>query len=401
MIWPLILAAAGMLLVTALCLFWPRRATLAPEQTPAQLFEERLQLLALARDAGELAEQDFDSAAQELKSQFLAQQQQGALQQAKSSWRLPASLLLVVGLLVGAIYVYSGHYSQLQQWQYAQQNLKQFGERALLNQGEPLSEQEIELFALALRTKLAREGDDAIAWMLLGRIRLSQGSIEQAVDAFERALRLTPERTPLLLSYAQALIILADENSLAIAGRAVAKVLTKEPKNSDALSLMALIAYEKGDIAEATVAWQLLLKQLPQDDPRYAAVQQRLTELGADVQVAGRQINVQLYVSPQLKQANPDASLFLFARAINGPPLPLAVQRIPLPEGELKLMLTEQMAMQTGWSLANADEIEVVARMSLSGTVEQRPGDIQAVSDVLSFSKPVLSVTLTLEPTNE
>lgn len=401
MIWPLILAAAGMMLFTALCLFWPRRATLAPTQTPAQLFEERLQLLALARDAGELAEQDFDSAAQELKSQFLAQQQQGTLQQAQTSWRLPASLLLVVALLVGAIYFYSGHYSQLQQWQYAQQNLKQFGERALLNQGEPLSEQEIELFALALRTKLAREGDDAIAWMLLGRIRLSQGSIEQAVHAFERALRLTPERTPLLLSYAQALIILADDNSLAIAGRAVAKVLTKEPKNSDALSLMALIAYEKGDIAEATVAWQLLLKQLPQDDPRYAAVQQRLTELGADVQVAGRQINVQLYVDPQLKQANPDASLFLFARAINGPPLPLAVQRIPLPEGEVKLMLTEQMAMQTGWSLANADDIEVVARMSLSGTVEQRPGDVQAVSDVMSFTEPVLSVTLTLEPTNE
>ena len=130
-------------------------------------------------------------------------------------------------------------------------------------------------------------------------------------------------------------------------------------------------------------------------------MQQRLTELGADVQVAGRQINVQLYVSPQLKQANPDASLFLFARAINGPPLPLAVQRIPLPEGELKLMLTEQMAMQTGWSLANADEIEVVARMSLSGTVEQRPGDIQAVSDVLSFTQPVLSVTITMEPTHE
>jgi hypothetical protein len=107
---------------------------------------------------------------------------------------------------------------------------------------------------------------------------------------------------------------------------------------------------------------------------------------------------VQLYVAPELKQANPDASLFLFARAINGAPLPLAVQRIPLPEGELQLALTEQMAMQTAWSLANADQIEVVARMSLSGTVEQRPGDIQTVSEVLEFTEPVISISLKLEP---
>ena len=107
---------------------------------------------------------------------------------------------------------------------------------------------------------------------------------------------------------------------------------------------------------------------------------------------------MQLYVAPELKQANPDASLFLFARATQGAALPLAVQRIPLPEGNIELQLTEQMAMQPGWSLANADQIEVVARMSLSGTVEQRPGDIQAVSDVLSFTQPGLTISLTLEP---
>ena len=396
-IWPVFVAALSMLLLTALCLFWPRKTVHKAQQTVSQQFEERLQLLALARDSGELAEQDFDSAAEELKSQFLQQNTTNSLQ-GNSGWRLPAVLLLVVAGLVGAIYSVSGHYHQLQEWQLAQQNLKQYGERALLNQGAPLSEQEVERFALALRTRLANEGDDAVAWMLLGRIRLSQGALEQAVDAFERALLLTPERTPLLLSYAQAQILLADENSLARAGRAVARVLSKEPQNSDALSMMALIAYEKGDFKEATTAWQLLLKQLPQDDPRYEAVQQRLQELGADVQVAGRHITVQLYVAPQLKQANPDASLFLFARAKEGMGLPLAVQRIPLPEGNIELQLTEQMAMQPGWSLANADQVEVVARMSLSGTVEQRPGDIQTVSDVLNFTEPGLTISLTLEP---
>jgi cytochrome c-type biogenesis protein CcmH/NrfG len=400
MMWPLLSAAVLMSLLSATVLFWPRRSKELPLQTPAQLFEERLQLLALARDAGELAEQDFDSAAQELKSQFLLQQQQ--LQQTDNittNWRLPLVLFSFTLLIVAAVYASSGHYRQLLQWQQAQENLSQYGERALLNQGEPLSDQEVELFALALRTRLANEGDDAVAWMLLGRIRMSQGVLEQAVAAFEKALQLTPERVPLLLSYAQALILLGDDDSLARAGRAVARVLSRDAENTDALSLMALIAYEKGDLTEAASAWQILLRQLPTDDPRYAAVQQRLAELNIDVMPEGRQISVTLYVDPALAQANPNASLFLFAKAVEGAALPLAVQRIPLPSGEQQLMLTEQMAMQQGWSLANAEKVQVIARMSLSGTVEQRPGDIQTASDVLSFADDsLLTVSLTLEP---
>ena len=398
MIGQLAMAAGLMLFLSAVVLFWPRRVKELGQQSTAQLFEQRLQLLAQARDAGELAEQDFDTAAHELKSQFSSRQQTMLESDSAGNWRLPLVLLLLVALLVAAIYSVNGHYQQLVAWQQAQQQLQQFGERALLNQGEPLSDDEVELFALGLRTRLANEGDDAVAWMLLGRIRMSQGAIEQAVAAFEKALMLTPERTPLLLSYAQALILLGDENSLARAGRAVARVLTAEADNADALSLMALIAYEKGDLTEATTAWQLLLKQLPTDDPRYAAVQQRLSELGADAQPVGRQITVTLYVDPALKQANPDASLFLFAKAIDGGALPLAVQRVPLPSGEQQLLLTEQMAMQQGWSLASADQVQVIARMSLSGTVEQRPGDIQTESDILSFSTPSLAISLTLEP---
>ncbi|MBZ9610267.1 c-type cytochrome biogenesis protein CcmI [Rheinheimera maricola] len=398
MIGQLAMAAVLMLFFSAAVLFWPRRIKQLPQQSTAQLFEQRLQLLAQARDAGELAEQDFATAAQELKSQFIAGQYTVVNSDTAASWRLPATLLLVVALLVAGIYSVNGHYRQLDDWFQAQQKLQQFGERALLNQGEPLSEQEVEWFALGLRTRLANEGDDAVAWMLLGRIRMSQGAVEEAVAAFEKALQLTPERTPLLLSYAQALILLGDESSLARAGRAVARILTADAENADALSLMALIAYEKGDLTEATTAWQLLLKRLPTDDPRYAAVQQRLTELGVGVDPVGRQIRVTLYVDPALQQANPGASLFLFAKALDGVALPLAVQRIPLPAGEQQLLLTEQMAMQQGWSLANADQVQVIARMSLSGTVEQRPGDVQIASDILSFDTPSLAISLTLEP---
>lgn len=397
MMWPLIIAVGVMLLFCALHLFWPRRSR-QQNLSNSALFEQRLQVLALARDNGELAESDFVQAANELKLQFLSEQPQAKLTQSSVSRLLPWVMLLAIMILVAGVYAFNGNYKQLQQWQQAQDNLHQYGERALLQQGEPLSATEVELFALALRTKLAKEGDDAVAWMLLGRIRLSQGYPEEAVDAFEKALALTPERIPLLLSYSQALIIVGGEHNLALAGRAVARVLLSEPKNSDALSLMALIAYENGDLEQAKQAWIVLLAELDADDPRYAAVQQRLSELGVDVQVDTRRIKVDLYVDPALQQAHPEATLFLFARATQGPALPLAVQRIPLVAGTQQLVLQESMAMQPGWSLASAEEIEVVARISLSGTVEQRPGDVQAVSDVLSFEQPEISIKLTLEP---
>src|SRR5690606_42161215 len=92
-IWPVFVAALSMLLLTGLCLFWLRKTVQKAQQTVAQQFEERLQLLALARDSGELAEQDFDSAAAELKSQVLQQHAAHNLM-GSSCWPLTAVLAL-------------------------------------------------------------------------------------------------------------------------------------------------------------------------------------------------------------------------------------------------------------------------------------------------------------------
>lgn len=399
-LWPLLFAAVLMLALSAIIISWPRRASAANNQTPLQLFEERLQLLALARDSGELAGHDFASAAAELKQQFSQQQQQTIkFHQPKRQWAWHLALLAFVLLVVAATYRFNGHYTELADWQQAKASLASYGERSLLGEGQPLTEHETRLFALALRTKLADEGDDAVAWMLLGRIWMSQGLMEDAIAAFEKALTLSPNRIPLLLNFSQALIVVGGDDNLSRAGRAVARILLTEPDNLDAISLMALIAHEKGDTAEAVKAWSLLAERLEPTDPRYPLVLSKLAELGVDSNASiGRQIRVQLTVDPALAAANPDASLFLFAKAVNGPNLPLAVQRIPLPSGEVELLLDEKMAMQADWSLSKAEQVVVVARMSQAGTVEQMPGDLQVESAVLTFNEAKISVTLTLEP---
>ncbi|MDP4528264.1 c-type cytochrome biogenesis protein CcmI [Alkalimonas delamerensis] len=399
MMWQLLLGALLMLALSLVFMAWPRSARVGEQQTPAELFSERMELLATARDAGELAEQDFDSAADELKQQFLEQEAKAVqLQASQSSWRWYGGLTLAVAAMVGGIYSWNGHYRELVDWQTAQQKLPEFGERSLLGRGEPLNDEELTGFALALRTKLAREGDDAAAWFLLGRIWMSQGLMMDAIDAFEKALQMTPERTSLLISYSQAMLVVGGDDKLAKAGRAMARVLTNEPDNLDALSLLAYIAYEKDDLDEAIAAWTLLLDRLPSSDPRYAVVLNKLQELGQDVQAREeRTVYLTLEVDPDLRQSHPDASVFVFVRQPDGPAMPVAAQRIPVPAGELQMMLTEEMSMQTGWTLASIDEVEVVARFSPSGRVDETEGSFEVVSSRQAFTDARVQVALQLK----
>ncbi len=413
MMWQLAAGALSMVLLSAIFIYWPRKADASNNQTPAQLFEERLQLLVLARDAGELAEADFSAAADELKQQFLEQEQQAIrYKQPKQQRMLHLSLVLITTLIVAGVYSQNGHYRELADWEYAEQNLANYGQRALLGEGEPLNQQDMQLFSLALRTKLAKEGDDAVAWMLLGRVWMTLGVLEEAIESFERALVLMPERTPLLISYSQALIMLGGDVNLAKAGQSVAKVLMREPENIDAVSLMALIAYERGDTNEAIAAWQLLASRLPAGDPRLAVVEERLAELNqrsaqstvastegsADTEQMPREVLLQLNVAERLVKENPNASVVVFVRAVGGPPLPLAAKRLALNAGVQQISLSVADAMQPGWDLNQAEQIEVVARMSVSGTVERSAADVEAVSAVLDFSRAQVTVQLTLEP---
>lgn len=412
MIVNLIFAALMLLLCSAVFIFWPRRAKNTADQSQKELFRERLQLLVQARDYGELAEEDFATAASELKSQFLAQQQHRLTAPEKRHFKLEFAMLALVVLVVAISYSLNGHYQQLQDWETAQQNLSSYGERSLLNKGEPLSEEEVTLFGLALRTKLANEGDDAVAWFVLGRIWFSQGLVDEAIESFERALSLTPDRSNLLLSYAQALLVTESAENLQKAARSLGRVLEVDPGNQDALAMLALIAQERGDFAEAKAAWQVVLAQIPADDPRRSMIEQQLAQLpgaepavatepttssAADLTASDRRISLELTIPPELAAKFADATLFVVAKAVIGSPMPLAVQKLPVKAGTQQIELTSAMVMQAGWGLDNVDQVLVSARLSQSGTVTKTAGDPEVQSKELDLSKGPVKLSLTME----
>lgn len=400
------MVAVVMLAVSALILCWPRQMKAGQQLDRKSLFAEKLALLTDARELGELSDDDFAIAAAELKSQFLAplpddQQLQG--RSTRSGW-LAFGLLVI---LTAAAYALTGQYRELQHWQQAQDNLASFGERALLGKGEALNDAELAQFALALRTKLANTGDDAVAWFVLGRIWFSQGQVPESIEAFEKALSLTPERSNLLISYAQALLVEGSEENVKKAAKSLGVVLSKDAGNIDALSMLALIAQQRGDVKEARAAWEVLLAQLPKDDPRYAQVQQQLAQLGSAQQVsqtqapqqngetpAGPVLNVTLTIPQAVADANKDAILFVFARATEGMPLPVAVQKLAVKAGTMQIQLDNSHSMQSGWNLSAVQSVTVGARISRSGSATPDPTDLQLKSAALSLSGTPQSVEL-------
>ena len=120
------------------------------------------------------------------------------------------------------------------------------------------------------------------------------------------------------------------------------------------------------------------------------------TQANAAAQMPGRALNVKVTAAASV-DLPPGSAVFVYARAVNGPPAPLAVQRVRLDQLPMVIRLDESMAMMPGMGLANFDQVVVIARVSASGQVTPAAGDYEARSSALDLTGeiPPLSLSIT------
>jgi len=252
--------------------------------------------------------------------------------------------------------------------------------------------------ALALRMRM--QPDSLEGWVLLGRSRKAQQRYAEALDAYTHAMQLAPNDPGLLVEMAETITL--DDPKHLIKGDALTLLQQAQridPRNQRALWFLGIAAYQQQRYADAVATWEPLLMLAPESTrpalrkqidqarslagmPPLPAVDSSNTTgaTSAGVTATGPALlSVRVEIAPILraKLAATDV-LFVFARMPNGPPMPLAVKRVPAKDFPISIALTDADGPMPTMRLSQQASVDVQARVSHSGDALPQSGDFEA-----------------------
>jgi cytochrome c-type biogenesis protein CcmH len=242
-----------------------------------------------------------------------------------------------------------------------------------------------------LEKKLLEQPDDAEGWAMLGRSKVVLEDYAAAAQAYAKANELAQSepQPEWLVGEGEALALARDHDLAGRPAQLFDQALALQPDDARALWYAGLAAGQARDYATARKHWLKLREQeLPAElrqvvEERLAVIAQ---ETGEPVPALAPKaaapsavtLKVKVRVDPSVAgRQRPGQVLFVFAKAVSGPPMPLAVQRIPDPALPLEVTLDDGMAMMPQLKLSQFAEWQLGARLSSSGEVKGAPGDLE------------------------
>jgi cytochrome c-type biogenesis protein CcmH len=92
-------------------------------------------------------------------------------------------------------------------------------------------------------------------------------------------------------------------------------------------------------------------------------------------------------LAPELqKSTSPGDTVFVYAQALSGPKMPLAIVRKQVSDLPLTVSLNDTMAMMPNMKLSNFTQVKLLARISKSGNAISQPGDLIGVIDQVTLT---------------
>ncbi|HZF29086.1 MAG TPA: hypothetical protein VE907_08225 [Gammaproteobacteria bacterium] len=243
--------------------------------------------------------------------------------------------------------------------------------------------EEQERIVAQLADRLRSSPNDTEGWKMLARSYITLAHYEAGREAYREAWKRTPSPdNELKTDFAEAQV-LADRSAVTgEAGRMFEEVLAEEPNNAKALWYGGLVALETGQEQEFRARWSRLLELGPPEELANV-VRAGLAEGGGSPAAGGAEaapsgptvhLSVSLGAGRAIADLGPNAALFIIARAAEGGP-PVAVLRQPAQAVPGEFTLSDANSMIAGRSLANYDELTLIARLSRSGQPAEEPGD--------------------------
>lgn len=374
--------AAGLLLLLALAfLLLPvvrdRRVQAEEDRTALNvaLYEERLAELEAQRAAGTLDAGQLEAGRAEAARELLADTADGEGQRRVSLGKtVPMVVALLVPLLGYGLYLHWGASDKLEL-------ARQFDEQP----------KTLEEMTARLEEAVKVQPDSAEGWYFLGRTYMAQERPVDAVRAFEQAARLAQRPPEILGQWAQALYFAEGKRWNPQMQALTDEALAADPAEVTSLGLLGIAAFEERRFADAAGYWERLVAILPEGDPSRAAIvggiararEQAGMPESAPATASQVELKVSVALAPELAgKVQPDDSVFVFARAVSGPPMPLAVERLRVADLPAQVALSDADAMMPQLRLSNFAEVQLVARVSRAGnpTAGDWVGQLDAVN---------------------
>lgn len=266
----------------------------------------------------------------------------------------------------------------------------------------------------ALEARLAASPDDLEGWMLLGRSYRSEERFADALRAFTEAQRLAPDQPDVLVDLAEAQALNAPqrvfpETALSLLHRAI----ELQPAHQRGHWLLGIADMQAGRPADAAARWETLLALLPSDsEARNSLIEQinsarqsaNLPPLADTASAApataasapaSRQIRIRVSLDPALQsRTQPEASVFVFARAATGPRMPVAVERLTVAQLPAEIVLDDADSAMPSMKLSQLSEVVIGARVSASGNAIPQPGDLEVLSPAFPLSEQANELSL-------
>ena len=267
--------------------------------------------------------------------------------------------------------------------------------------------------------RLRDSPENAQDWFMLGRTYMAQQKFDSAISAYQRTLDLVGEEAGVLFALADALAMNNDGVMQGEPELLVSRGLRKEPRHPTGLWLIGLAAEQRQDYRTAHDAWTTLLP-LIQNEPKSVKevrglihmVEQRDPTLASAASdsvpsspptptptptTGERSLSLLVNLAEPLRQiAAPQDAVFIYAKAMSGPPMPLAVKRLTVADLPVQVTLRDSDAMIPSMTLSSFDQVVVGARISKSGNPVAQTGDLFVEVSGVDSSNPPKDMVLTI-----
>lgn len=260
------------------------------------------------------------------------------------------------------------------------------------------SEEDIPAMVERLAERLRTQPDDVEGWHMLARSYGAMDRYDDAAKAYARLAELLPQDAGVLADYADALATAQDGKLAGEAERLIERALALDPQQPKALALSGSAAFARGDFARAEKQWLAVLPLVPEDSEFARSTQSGIAEARArqglpaeapaDARAgvtagagaaapSGASVSGTIRLAPGATPPSPNDTLFIYARAANGSPMPLAALKRKAGDLPLQFVLDDSNALQPGTRLADAGRLIVGARISASGSATPQAGDLE------------------------